>query len=1020
MKRIIYISALVLLFAVLFPRSASAQYYSWGADPSSMRWNRIKGEKLSVIFPDTARMQGYQLMYYLKAVQPTIGEGFLHGPMNIPFIVHPENAMSNGLVMWLPKRVEIISSPAIDSYSMPWLKQLAAHEYRHAVQYNNLNRGAVRIFSYILGQQSSTIGLLFMPLWALEGDAVECETAMSSYGRALQPSFTMHYRALGESILDRRNMDRWFCGSYRDYIPDHYHIGYQITSYANTKYDENIWNKVVRYAVRNPYVFATTSVAMHRYYDTDVNHLSKETFRNLNDFWATLPSVDDSAVRLAAPPRKSYTNYRYPMPFGDGATLSFKTSLDRPTAIVVTDSLGNERRLCYTGNVSSRQTISGGRVWWTEYRRSMLFEQRVNSRLCYIDLTKNHARTVFRYRNVIYPTAIDGSDELAWVECQPDGEYFVVRGDDKSARHVARALFGVELHGLAYDNLTGRLYVIATSDDGMWLGRVDEQSGNIARLTDGAYITISDLRARDGRLYFGSIASGKDEAHCFDILTAKEYRITTSRYGSFSPMPTDDGRVVLTTYDKHGYHLANQRLDEESLSEVTPSRLPVNLVNPPRKRWSMVNLDTVRFTAADSVQTIKAHRSKRYTKMGHLFKIHSWAPVSYDPYQITEEGLFDFNLGATIMSQNLLSTAEGYLTWGWNHHEGSLYKGAFRYYGLGVNLEVNASYGGTQKLYTAYTYELKANGKYELVFPDSPKLDKYYNVGASITVPLYFQLGYRTRYVGFSSAWNYSNGLVAKVKGLDIDGGQITNLATIGYKEGLHLLQFGVGYQNLAQMSHRDFQPRFGHLLSINYALNPSDSNFGNLLSVYGKLYLPGILPHNSLTLELNYQDTYGGFQSDLLASNMTFSSTRLRPHGFHPVEIFNRRYVATAINYSLPLWCPEGGIGSILYFKRIRLNLGFEFASFRRPVFLLGLDNPVDLSKPSFMTPIPPFEEVLRPNPVHTSSRRENIYAYGGTLSLDVNLFRMPASATSALNISIYKPKGKGVVWSVGVGLPL
>ena len=78
---------------------------------------------------------------------------------------------SNGLVMWLPKRVEFLSAPAVDGYSMPWIKQLVAHEYRHAVQYNNLNVGFVKFLSRLLGQQSSTIGLLYMPLWMIEGAA---------------------------------------------------------------------------------------------------------------------------------------------------------------------------------------------------------------------------------------------------------------------------------------------------------------------------------------------------------------------------------------------------------------------------------------------------------------------------------------------------------------------------------------------------------------------------------------------------------------------------------------------------------------------------------------------------------------------------------------------------------------------------------------------------------------------------------------------------------------------------------
>ena len=72
-----------------------------------------------------------------------------------------------------PQACGVLTSPAVEGYSMPWYKQLVAHEYRHAVQYNNLIRGVIRALSYVLGQQGSTIGLLCMPIWAMEGDAVD-------------------------------------------------------------------------------------------------------------------------------------------------------------------------------------------------------------------------------------------------------------------------------------------------------------------------------------------------------------------------------------------------------------------------------------------------------------------------------------------------------------------------------------------------------------------------------------------------------------------------------------------------------------------------------------------------------------------------------------------------------------------------------------------------------------------------------------------------------------------------------
>ena len=1008
--------------------TASAQYYSWGADPTYMHWHRLRGDKIDVIYPDTARTLGYKMMYYAQAVQPSIDFGFRHGPMKIPFIIHPENFSSNGMVMWLPKRVEILSSPAVNGYSMPWLKQLAAHEYRHAVQYNNLNRGFVKVFSYILGQQSSTIGLLFMPLWGMEGDATLSETQMSSYGRGLQPSFSMHYRAMG-NIGQTRGIDKWFCGSYKEYIPNHYHLGYQITSFANTKYDENIWNNVVRYAVRNPYVLATTYFGLRRFYKTSTEKLFRETFTDLNEFWNSQPYQPNTSTQLSAACTKGYTQYRHPQYIDQRMILSLYETLDNPNSFVVTDkSTGKDKRIAYTGSISSRPSeVVGGRVWWTEYRRSALFAERINSKLCYMDLERGRTRTINRINKALYATPIS-ENELAWVEYTPNGVYHIVRGNP-TIRPSAEYLRvdvpqDIEVHGLAYDNYTNALYFIATDDDGMWLGRVGKNR-EVEQITKGAYITLSDLRAKDGVLYFGSIQSGKDEVHCYDLRTSTEYQISGSTYGSFSPMPRGRDTVVMTTYDRYGYHVAEQAIVRDTLPKVLYSKLPRNLVNPQRKRWNTVNLDTVRFAGVDSM-VMSAKRGKRnllrdrrYSGAAHLFNFHSWAPVSYDPFALSEEGALDFNLGATIMTQNLLSTASGFLTWGWNAKDGHMVKGAFRYYGLGVNLSINATYGGAQQLYSAYTYlydpftkkyeavfggqedyvRNPVTGKDELVLNNVPKRGKYYNIGAMASLPLYFQSGYHTRYVQISAGYNYSNGLVAKVDKISVAIGQgtVSNIAKIGYKEGVHLLQFGAGFQDQVRLAHRDFLPRWGQVISMNYALNPADNNFSHLISVYAKGYFPGVAKHHSLSLAAVYQTSLRGFDREDALSNLAFHSGRLVPRGFYTSEIDNRNYVATSLNYALPVWYPDLG-GSLIFFKRVRLNLGFDYASFNQKSAFIDSDT----------------------GNLLTETTRKNIFSYGGDISLDFNLFHMPEAGTTSLTLSIYQPHGKKRPFvTVGFGLP-
>lgn len=963
----------LLLAALLLTATAvRAQYYSWGPDAASLRWRTIRTPDVQVIFPDTASAIARRTLHFIEAARPSIGYGFRHGPLKIPFVMHPDNFRSNGLVMWLPKRVEFLTSPAIGSYSMPWYKQLVAHEYRHAVQYNNLNRGVIRGLSYVLGQQGSTVGLLFLPLWLIEGDAVQMETQMSSFGRALQPSFTMEYRAIGDRIRSRRNIDKWFCGSYLTNVPDHYHLGYQIAAYTDMRYQENIWDKVAWYSVRNPYMIFTTSIAMKKFYKTDVKKLFTETFDGLNYYWNALPARRNSSRYLSAAPVESYTTYAFPLALDTQRVLSLKTDYDHPTRFVTIDAdSGRERAIAYTGSVSSRPAYADGRVWWTEYRRSKLFEQKVNSQLCYMDIDRGRPKALRGKRNALYPTPTDRG--LTWVEYSPDGRFTVT---DEQGAQLWKAPAQTELHGLAWDDRTQRLYFLATDDSGMWLGRI-ETDATATHLTQGAYITLSDLTARDGRLYFGSIASGYDEVHCYDLTSGREYRLSTSTYGSFSPAADGAGNVLMTTYDADGYHAARQRID--TLRPVRPSRLPLNVVNPPRRKWPVANLDTVRFTPADSASSAARHRARRYSKPLHLFKVHSWMPVAVNPFKIVDEHDIDVRLGVTLVSQNLLSSAESYVSYGWNHAEGSVVKGCLRYNGLGVELEVAGTYGGDQVVYLAG------------VGQKIPPIDKYYSISTGATLPLVFASGYHTRVLSLAAAWNYSNGLVADVGKLIYDPAKqgFTNLQEIGFTKGVQKLSFGIGYSDAVQLAYRDFVTPRGYVLSASYAMNPSNSDFSDLISFYGKLYTPGFAAHNSLSVAAVYQTSIGGFKYPNGESFLSYKSSRLLPRGFDTNDVNNRNYFAASLDYQLPVWYPEGGIGSVLYFKRIRLNLGADYGQFDAYNYIKG----------------------------RTTTR--HIHSFGGDLVLDLNIFRQPASATSTVKLSFYAPSKGGLWWSASLGLP-
>lgn len=974
------IRILLAAFALLLgAKSAQAQYYSWGAD-APMRWRQIRTDSVRMIFPDTAEMLGRRTLHYVQAARPSIGYGFRYPPLKIPFVFHTENFQSNAMVMWMPKRIDFLSTPAAEGYSMPWAKQLVAHEYRHAVQYNNLNRGIIRILSYLLGQQGATLGIPFMYFWILEGDAVMSETQMSTFGRGRQPRFTLEYRAIGRDILRLRNCDKWFCGSYLEYVPDHYQLGYQLVSYSYERYGREIWDRTLHYAVRNAYMLTfSTGVGLHKFYDTSEEKLFRDTFGELTRLWDSLPRREESGRPLTSLPARNYTTYAHPIALNDTMLVALKSDFDRTDRLMLVDKRsGREREIAATGVVSSRPATDGKRIWWSEYRRSLLFPERVGSRICYVDPQKRHPRTLPGIRNALYPTPMEAGS-LAWAEYNPDGRYAVVV-EDSLRRHRRTPADGfAEIHGLAWDDRTRALYTLMTDDSGMWIGRVD--SAGITPLTQGAYITLSDLRAGGGKLYFGSIASGLDEAHCLDLADGREYRLSSSTYGSFSPAPDPDGGVWTTSYERRGYRITRQEATDPI--PVTPSQLPVELVNPKRTRWEVVNLDTVRFTGPDSISSRQKYRARRYRRFTHLFNLHSWAPLSFDPLGTIEEFSPDAMFGATILTQNLLANTDGYATWGWSRANGHRLKGVIRYTGLGVHLDLNASYGGEQMVY-GIAQRLASD---EIERQPLPRQKKYWSVGADATLPLYFDRGHHVRQLSLLAGWNYSNGLVANVGELRYnDRGEMENLASIGYRQGLHKLSFGIAFSDLVRRAYRDVGTPWGYLVQADYSLNPTNRDFSDLFSCYARLYTPGFFARNSLSIGAAYQTSIGGYRFPSGMRYLGYKSTRLLPKGFTSADIESNNYLAAAVDYQFPLCYPEGGIPGVLYIKRIRVNVGLGYAQFQE----LG----------------------------GGGRQWQRLYSYGGDLYLDLNLLREPEADTWSLKLSFYQPS-RGSFW-FGAGLEL
>lgn len=987
MKRTV-ITILTVALVAGFAQSVSAQFYNTGQAPFAQRWNRIATDSIEVIYHTDYAVGARSVLHFMESVRPSIGWGLNERVMPMPVVLKSENFNSNGLTIWAPKRIEIVTIPEWDDcYALPWIKQLSVHEYRHAAQYTALNHSTIRAVACFFGQQWQLLTTGLMPFWWLEGDAVDAETQFADFGRGLQPSYSMHYRALGSDILRRRNPDRWFGGSYRDYVPNHYLLGYQMVTYANTRFDRYVWDDVVRYSSRFPFLVFTAQLGMrHSMERMGTVKLFRETFTDLNRYWDSLPPQSDSAERIEVEPN-SYAHYRWPLFDDESNIVALMSDMDRSSRFVqINPSNGNERVIGRTGTVGSRPTISNGRIYWTELRRSTFWEQRVNSVICSMNVNgRRKRRTEHKERTALFAERID--NQTAYARYDYTGSFEIVVGDKRFALPQFETV-----NGLAFDSATRLLYFIYTSDAGMGIDAIDPQSGSRTTVKGPSTVTLSSLSASNGKLMFGSIESGRDQVNVIDIATGEEYRTTTAQFGAFDGSIDKTGTTMaLTLYDRRGYLPAIQRLTE--LQKVKWSRLPRNVVNPPRFEWNAMKIDSVRFTTSDSEQSERQIPERRYRRAKHLFRFHSWAPVSYNPDEAMDGDYNNIKFGLSTFSQNLLGTATTTLNAGFNEGWSKFGQAKINYMGFAPKLTASIYVDDTPRLSSSIVYPVDSLQQLAVTWFDRGDLyfkptteqgalqqrKNYVRTYLRIYLPIMLSGGFHTAYLTPNLEYRYTNT-------------PVYNSSKKRYSGGSNMLYGSLTFIDNLRTAERDLLPRLGVMAKFTIGHDVANADNLTTVSLLGRIYLPGIGRHHSLALRANYQNLLG-------SGTYVQSFTDLVPRGLSSAPL-PMDYRAAAVDYQLPLCYPDWGLRGIFLLKRIRLNVYYDYAQYRNYLMSRFAKNQWGL-----------------PATMH----RSTAWSYGGTLYLDTSLLRLPSQADLAIALSLYCPSDKSKPqFSLGVTLPL
>ncbi len=218
----------------------------FGGTPTSVHWKYVQSLPAKIIYPPGLDSQARQVAYLVselnKTTLPTIG----NQQKLVDIVFHNLTTIPNGYVQLAPFRSEFQLTPSQNSFdlgSLPWFQTLAIHEYRHVQQYNNFCVGLSRLFYILFGQDGLAFAnSLSVPDWFFEGDAVYQETLVSRQGRGRLPLFLTGFEALWVS-QKKYSWMKIRNGSYRDFTPNHYPLGYMLVAYGRDQYGAGFWAK---------------------------------------------------------------------------------------------------------------------------------------------------------------------------------------------------------------------------------------------------------------------------------------------------------------------------------------------------------------------------------------------------------------------------------------------------------------------------------------------------------------------------------------------------------------------------------------------------------------------------------------------------------------------------------------------------------------------------------------------------------------------------------------------------------
>ncbi len=873
---------LFFLFILHFP--IYAQFYDAGQNPAKLKWKQIDTLFFKLVYPAEFEKQACEVANYLILTNKYNTYSLSRKAVKIPIILHNQTIKSNGFVTWSPKRSEWYSCPPQDLYAQPWLKQLSLHEYRHVVQVSQLNRGLTRLFAIPFGQMSlGSVAGVYLPRWFLEGDAVVMETALSKSGRGRIPLFSMDLKT---QLLEKGkySYNKAMFGSYSDYVPDPYTLGYQLVANARILYSYNIWDKTLQNIGRNPYQVIPFAYGFKKH--TGIN--PKLHYENTLDFLDSVWKLQNqnrkfTDFKTKVKTDKVFTDFRNPCYVNDNEIIALKNSMDDISRIVKTDSLGNYQTIYTPGDIINDYiSYSSGKIVWAEQVADFRWSLKSTSLIKVYDIKNKKSNIIARNKRYFTPVFSDDAKSIALVEITEKNESYLVVLDAESGA-IKNRFSTPDNDIITNPSWKNKNEVIACiiGDSGKTITTFNLQTGSSENLFPFTFKEINRAVFANGFICFNSEVEGNNEILAFDTLKKKVFRVTSSKYGTNEFCFSDEhSKLFYTNYTADGYKLVEADFNANNWTEID--------FNKPEDYLYVSELSKQEKYAADSIQNNKiAFKTRSYNKFKNLINLHSWAPFSVDANNQS------IAPGISVMSHNLLSTA--FITIGYEYLTAQK-RG--KYY-------LDLVYKGWYPIIEAKIDYSNRTGR--LVDKNDVVISTFTfgetNLKTTVRLPLKMNTG------------KYFTGFQPSLSTTIINISHHSSTPSFFRKGNINTIDYRFYAYHTLRMSQKDLLPKWGQSLEINYRHSPFGiQNYGNIFSVENYLYFPSVIKQHGFVVynawqKRNTDNTYYEY-ADLISY----------PIGNYSVNSDN--LYSASLKYYFPLLYPDFSIGSLMYLKRLDMSL--------------------------------------------------------------------------------------------------